>query len=1421
MAGYTLDEVNAFPDAPTAGGSEGYSFDEVNALPDAPDQEEPGLVRSFAKAVVDPLSKIGGSVLKTLLPKSLEGSVGGGQVDSILGGKVDTVGYRDGRELKGAEFAKDLGGTVLEGASYLPMGGVAVQGAKMLGKTLKAGKVAQGTLPKVLGLAMEGGLGGGLVGAGSALQRNEDVGTVLQEGAYGTALGAIGGPVLGHYAPQAIGKVAKAVPQMMTQEGRVARSIANREKEIYDIETGYTKLNQKNAYKEDARNESRKRVAETDVLVDTVDTDGKIQTKIKGGAVDQYKSLKIDGKEGIVKDLLKAEGKLINIKDVEKYLEKTILEDEKLAGGSLESAYSRIASTIKGLSRKADANGNIPLDLVHNAKISETSNINYSIPSSKAEAKAVARGLKELIERESGQNIKEINDELAKYYSDLEMIAELDGKRVKGGRLGKYFATGSGNIIGGLTGNAVGGPIGGAIGAALGGEVSGRIMGSQMARTFGRATGKTVEKSKILQKAEDDIAKLPLTLPAPKFGRDYIPTQENNLGIPKTQYNNAQSTSKTSIPKSIAPKAELQGVDKEAFESMNYYFDNTDGPQMVRYQDKNGDYQTYRTSTSMADFPDNLKSRALFNRVKPYWDRQEVPKSPLMKELYDELTKRMGQMKTKLERAKNTETSSKIPDGAAFAGAPVGIGQDEEGNTTFDPKMMALGMIGGHIAGKSNILAKAKGSKLEEFIVKARKETGKTDEALTNIWKNANKSTLANVTKHDKDVVKALADAKGMSAEDIMSKYPDIQLKRDVVATDLDGKKITIPEGEALTPYEMKGGKVVLQDGETYVVSKNQYQNIKGNAVSTEAKPFAPELSGTEETTNGWREGNKPTRYSQYVLPDGKDYREILIKAPVKKSEASWTKTGDSSWKAEIDGRTFGIKDEGTGGFYVYEKDGILGKTVKNYTQAVEAVEEKIKDTGKFQSSHWSGEPNVVSHLRMNDRTYNGKKVAFMEELQSDWAREERAGKTNVTSPLLKNWQEMTIKRALKDAVDNDAEYFAWINGEQTSARYNLATQVDNVDWEIDPSSAKRQAEGYKNVIINPKGGKSQFNILIDKNGKITSSIHKDWIGKNIDEALGKGLADKIMADETGKLSGDGLKFGGEWANALYDRQVPNIVKDLTGAKAEIMDMGLPSSPKRDVFQVGDSSKDLTTEHLKKGLEISKGSYGKDKYVVTDILGDGKFKAVTKEELYPESQVGTVLQADGTYLNIGDKWFRTGMDKTFDISTPKSAGQMGIKLTPEIKAMIRGEAAPIKPTSGKSPFGKASVKKDDKYIRDTVGKFAEEEAIVPLKKIMKEPFTNEVNDEIVTHAGMLKDKTASVIDKEYAREKLAQILNDHNLFSYEGNLTAKDDIKLLKLAEDAGAYSDDLASQAIAKSEDTVTQDIMRERMGVLPKAKK
>ena len=47
------------------------------------------------------------------------------------------------------------------------------------------------------------------------------------------------------------------------------------------------------------------------------------------------------------------------------------------------------------------------------------------------------------------------------------------------------------------------------------------------------------------------------------------------------------------------------------------------------------------------------------------------------------------------------------------------------------------------------------------------------------------------------------------------------------------------------------------------------------------------------------------------------------------------------------------------------------------------------------------------------------------------------------------------------------------------------------------------------------------------------------------------------MSKEKGELSQSDLKVGGKWATNLYDKQTPNLVKKLTGAKIQTIDMGL------------------------------------------------------------------------------------------------------------------------------------------------------------------------------------------------------------------------------------------------------------------------
>jgi len=565
-----------------------------------------------------------------------------------------------------------------------------------------------------------------------------------------------------------------------------------------------------------------------------------------------------------------------------------------------------------------------------------------------------------------------------------------------------------------------------------------------------------------------------------------------------------------------------------------------------------------------------------------------------------------------------------------------------------------------------------------------------------------------------------LRGARGMTAEDIVKKYPDIQLKREVLARDIHGNKVKILKGEALTPYELKGNKILLQDGKTYIVSKSQFSNIKGQSIKGEAKAFAPELEGLEESVktmektrkvtkefdnllderNKYKQGteeykkitekleesergNFKPKFDEYQLPGGKNYEEILIQAPKRKPSFE----GFSITKLDYETP----KPYRADSPHATSHHATRAEAEKSLEGMKEVYGEIQVESKTFKSPHWE-EPNILSSLRLNQRAYKGKKVTFMEELQSDWASAWRKRKSQTEfdladpddygeipfHPLIKSnkWQEPSVKRALKEAVDDNSKYFAWITGEQTSARYNLATKVKEVSWRIDNT-------GKKSIFLDAKEGRA-VNFTVDKKGVVSDtakSIPTDWRGKRLDEVLGKGLADKIMGKPTGTLSGKGLEFGGEWANNLYDKQVKNIVQDVTGGKVVKMKMGLPIE-KPAPFRWLHNNIEFTEQIPKVGTEVTRvplkqGFGGEQTYIITDVLGNGKFKAVL-EDIYVDAT------EKGTYNRISRtdtlKDFLERNKEEFNISF-KTTTQQGIKLTPEIIAKIKGAAPRIK-TSG-------------------------------------------------------------------------------------------------------------------------------------------
>lgn len=349
------------------------------------------------------------------------------------------------------------------------------------------------------------------------------------------------GTVMGASIPVAIG-AGRLVKNAMFKpaEKKIADIITRREKELYNIENNYSLLRKNMNFSKDANAASRRRIASTDILANAVDDTGTIRTTNPGGPVDQYRDQVLHGSEAIVRKNLEREGAYTTPDVIRKKIEK-VIGDSRLTMDEKETAFSGIDKILTGFQRQYP-DGKIPLVAIQDEKVNAGALAYRNLdPAIKTRLKDLTRAYKEVLEESSNLNVKEMNDELAKYLKDISLLESLDGRKVKGGKLGKYFAQISGNLIGGTTGSAIGGVPGAAIGTVIGGELASRIKGTALSRTLAGETGQVGVKSPVLKEAQQKATSPRLQLPAPKFGRDYV--QSNKSGNLNQRYADTAITS--------------------------------------------------------------------------------------------------------------------------------------------------------------------------------------------------------------------------------------------------------------------------------------------------------------------------------------------------------------------------------------------------------------------------------------------------------------------------------------------------------------------------------------------------------------------------------------------------------------------------------------------------------------------------------------------------------------------------------------------------------------------------------------------------------------------------------------------------------------------------------------------------------------
>ena len=330
----------------------------------------------------------------------------------------------------------------------------------------------------------------------------------------------------------------------------------------------------------------------------------------------------------------------------------------------------------------------------------------------------------------------------------------------------------------------------------------------------------------------------------------------------------------------------------------------------------------------------------------------------------------------------------------------------------------------------------------------------------------------------------------------------------------------------------------------------------------------------------------KHAQYEQYTTPGGENYREILLKLPSRRPS-------------------------------------LKNMSRDEYNKAIEKADlEGVED---YRASHFEGEPNILAHARVADRTGpNGEKILHVEEIQSDWHQKARdvrnkeikrlmqsegidkataskrvpesfgyaqsatqrikgvvqpdeyggykvvwedgtfsggyskesaeakalEGKSNATSgvvpdaPFKQNWHELVMKRLLDDAARNGYDKVVITPGTEQAKRYALSNVIDEIN--VVGRTHALTGERTKQVALDTKDGRS-LRLGIANDGTIdnvSDSAIEGFLGKKLDEVVGKDVAKNIMEGGSQTISGEGLQVGGEGMKGFYDQILTSFLNN-------------------------------------------------------------------------------------------------------------------------------------------------------------------------------------------------------------------------------------------------------------------------------------
>jgi len=358
--------------------------------------------------------------------------------------------------------------------------------------------------------------------------------------------------------------------------------------------------------------------------------------------------------------------------------------------------------------------------------------------------------------------------------------------------------------------------------------------------------------------------------------------------------------------------------------------------------------------------------------------------------------------------------------------------------------------------------------------------------------------------------------------------------------------------------------------------------------------------------------------HEQYTLPGGKNYREMLIKAPLPKTikdAKEWfpgvpahfnhepgilasmrLKDRMVDQPAEIRHVAFNNNSgHPTPDFATPEELDAYIKTlpaniqsflVKKQAQIAKPplkllhLEELQSDwhqqgrekgyRGNQKRIDWNDPEYIAARKRamelnneFNRNSHRPDRQAEIQPLMEEANRVERSiidnnnkvGNLVPDAPFKKNWEEMALKRLIHHAAENGYHGVVVTPGAEQADRYSLAQHIDRI--ELQPNE-------FPNKDTHP-----YYFVAFDKNQR---RVTDDTVTpEKLEGHIGKELANRLLSMEPNKqgeryLDNANLVTGGEGMKGFYDKKVPNILNSIGkkyGVKTELGGISLQTKPEK------------------------------------------------------------------------------------------------------------------------------------------------------------------------------------------------------------------------------------------------------------------